>query len=89
MGIKFVAGVTVFAAIMTGAAFAEEAAPPKISKAEVEKILAGIKSDPAKMAVFCEIEKLQAKAEEVAQKDEGKADEAIDKQIEDLYQNRP
>ena len=68
MNTKFVAAVAVVTAITTTVAFAQGQTAPKASKADVQKLVGGIKSDKAKLAQFCEITKLEVQAGALAQK---------------------
>lgn len=69
MSTKFVAAIAVLTALGATAAFAQrQATPPKVSKAEVQKVLDGIKGDKAKFAQYCEITKLEIQGNTLAQK---------------------
>jgi hypothetical protein len=82
MKTKFVAGLAVLAAL-SAPAFAQDKAPPKASKADVQKLVDGIKADKAKSAQFCDIMKLQTQYQAAAEKKDDKQLEALDKQMED------
>ncbi|RTL71217.1 MAG: hypothetical protein EKK41_11150 [Hyphomicrobiales bacterium] len=66
-------------------AHAQGKAPPpaaKVTQADVAKVVASIKADPAKMKQFCQIHKLQDEYEKAGQaKDEKKLDE-LDKSMD-------
>jgi hypothetical protein len=83
MNRKFVAMVAVFAALTATSAWAQDKAPPKASKADVQKLVDSIKADKAKMAEFCVYVKLQNQAEEAQEKKDTKKLEDIDKQLAD------
>jgi len=85
MNTKFVAAVAVVTAITTTVAFAQGQTAPKASKADVQKLVGGIKSDKAKLAQFCEITKLEVQAGALAQKNQNDPKlEAIGKQMDDI-----
>ncbi len=93
MNTKFVAAVAVCAAFAATSAIAQEKAPapspqqeqaaPKASKAEVQKLVEGIKADKAKMTQFCGLMKLQDQYTAAAEKKDEKKLEALDKQREE------
>ncbi len=90
MHTKFVAAIAVLAALTATSAFAqqkapkqEEQAPPKASKAEVQKLVDSIKADKAKSAQFCSLMKLQEQYTAAAEKKDEKKLEALDKQMEE------
>jgi hypothetical protein len=70
MSIKFVAAVAVLSTVAATVALAQGQAAPKASKAEVQKVVDGIKSDKAKLDQYCEITKLEVQASALAQKNE-------------------
>jgi len=82
MNTKFVAAVAIFAAFSLPA-FAQDKAAPKASKADVQKLVDGIKGDKTKLSQFCDIMKLQGQYQAAAEKKDEKALEALDKQMED------
>jgi hypothetical protein len=58
----------------------QDAAPPKPSKAEVEKLVKGIQGDKAKVKQYCDMVKLYNEAYDAGEKkDEKKADELAQK----------
>ncbi|MGA7323353.1 MAG: hypothetical protein WBX25_02430 [Rhodomicrobium sp.] len=83
MNTKFVAAVAVLASLSLVPAFAQEKAPPKASKAEVQKVVDSIKGDKTKMAQFCSIMKLQGDYQAAAEKKDDKALTELDKKMED------
>ena len=93
MNTKFVAAVAVCAAFAASSAIAQQKAPPpaaqeeqaapKASKADVQKLVEGIKADKAKMAQFCSLMKLQDQYTAAAEKKDEKKLEALDKQMEE------
>ena len=68
MSTKFAAAIAVVTAVTTTFAFAQNQPAPKASKAEVQKVVGGIKSDKAKLAQYCEITKLEVQANALAEK---------------------
>ena len=70
MRIGLFSTLAVLMAATASLALAQEKAPPKVSKAEVQKLIGSIKSDKTKLAQFCEITKLDVKASELAQKNQ-------------------
>lgn len=68
--------------VIAGPAAAEDAAPAKASKAEVQKVVDAIKADPAKTAQFCALVKLQTQYQALGKDDEKKA-EALGKQMDE------
>ncbi len=93
MNTKFVAAIAVCAAFAASSAIAQqkapapapqqEQAPPKASKAEVQKLVEGIKADKAKLTQFCGLMKLQDQYTAAAEKKDEKKLEALDKQMEE------
>ncbi len=93
MNTKFVAAVAVCAAFAATSAIAQQKAPPappqqeqaapKASKAEVQKLVEGIKAEKGKMAQFCNLMKLQDQYTAAAEKKDEKKLEALDKQMEE------
>ncbi len=69
MSSKFIAAIAVLTALgATTAAAQRQAMPAKVSKAEVQKVLDGIKNDKTKFSQFCEITKLEIQGDAIAQK---------------------
>lgn len=62
---------------------AEEKASPKATKAEVQKVVADIKADKAKLTIFCGLAKLQDQYQAAAEKNDEKKLDALDKQLEE------
>jgi hypothetical protein len=87
MKTKFVAALAVCAAIAMPAVAQQKApaeqAAPKVSKAEVQKLVDGIKADKAKLKAFCDLAKLQDQYAAAAEKKEDKKLDALDKQMEE------
>ena len=92
MNTKFIAAVAVCAALAAPSAIAQQKAPapaqqeqaaPKASKADVQKLVEGIKSDKAKLTQFCGLMKLQDQYTAAAEKKDEKKLEALDKQMEE------
>ena len=85
MSTKFVAAIAVVTALITTVAFAQGQPGPKVSKAEVQKLVGGIKSDKAKYAQYCEIAKLEVQSNALAQKNQNDPKlEALGKQMNDI-----
>src|SRR5664279_2643890 len=92
MNSKFVAAIAVCAAFAAPSAIAQqkdsqpapqEQAAPKASKADVQKLVEGIKADKAKLTQFCGLMKLQDQYTAAAEKKDEKKLEALDKQMEE------
>jgi hypothetical protein len=91
MNSKFVAALAVCAAFSVTPALAQQKAPapekeqaaPKASKADVQKLVDGIKADKAKTKQFCDLAKLQDQYAAAAEKKDDKKLDALDKQMED------
>ena len=64
-------------------ASAQDNAPPKASKAEVQKVIDGIKADPKKMSQYCVLANLQSQLEAFGDKADDKKAEAIEKQMDE------
>ncbi len=76
MKAKFVAAAVLLAAISAPAFAQQDKAPPPSSKADVEKLVAGIKADKVKLDAFCTFIKLDDEAQKASNaKDEKKAEE--------------
>ena len=85
MSTKFVAAIAVVTAVTTTVVFAQGQPAPKASKADVQKLVGGIKSDKAKLAQYCEITKLEVQAGALAQKNQNDPKlEAIGKQMDGI-----
>jgi hypothetical protein len=67
MSTKFVAAIAVMTAFTATVAFAQTQAAPKVSQAEVQKLVDGIKGDNAKLSQFCGMTKLAGEAGTLAQ----------------------
>jgi hypothetical protein len=83
MKTTFVAAVAVIAAL-SAPAFAEEKAPAPASKADVQKLVDSIKGDKAKLAQFCELNKLDDQLAAASEKKDEKKVEELSKQEEAL-----
>jgi hypothetical protein len=92
MNTKLVAAIAVCAAFAVTPALAqqkEKEAPaeeqgPKLSKAEVQKIVDAIKADKAKNKTFCEMAKLNQQIEAAYKKNDEKKAEPLEKQLDEL-----
>jgi hypothetical protein len=85
MSTKFVAALAVVTVVATTVAFAQDQTAPKASKADVQKVVGGIKSDKAKLAQYCEITKLEVQSNAIAQKNQNDPKlEALGKQMNDI-----
>ena len=84
MKTSFVAAVAVIA-VLSAPAFAQDknAAPPAASKAEVQKLVDSIKADKAKMAQFCELNKIDDQLAAASEKNDAKKVEELSKAEED------
>lgn len=66
-------------------AFAQNPAPPKASKADVQKVVASIKGDSAKMTQYCAMLKLEDQMEAMGQSNPNDPKlQALDKQWEGM-----
>ena len=83
MKTTLVAAIAVVAALTAPAFAAEEKAPPPASKADVQKLVDTIKGDKAKLALFCEVMKLDEQAASAGEKNDQKKVEEISKQEEE------
>ena len=83
MNTKFVAAIAVFA-VLSAPAFAEDKAPPKVSKAEVQKLVDSIKGDKAKFADYCGLMKLQRDYQAAAEKKDGKTVKGIGEKMDPI-----
>ncbi len=91
MNTRFVAAIAICAAFAATSAIAQQKAPPqqeqqaapKASKADVQKLVEGIKADKAKLTQFCGLMKLQDQYTAAAEKKDEKKLEALDKQMEE------
>ena len=85
MNMKLVSAVTILAAFASMPALAQQPSPPKASKADVQKVLNGIKADASKMAAYCASAKLDDQANAIAAKDQKDPKlQGIEAQIEEL-----
>ncbi len=82
MKTKFVAALAVFAAL-SAPAFAQDKAPPKASKADVQKLVDSIKADKAKTSQFCDLMKLEDQSQAAADKKDEKTLADLDKKMEE------
>jgi hypothetical protein len=81
MTIKLLTAIALLAAT-PALAQDQGAAPPKASKADVQKLVDSLKSDKAKIAGFCDLRKLHTQYSSVGEKDEKKLEE-LDKAEEE------
>ena len=85
MKTKFVAAIAVLTAVTATVAYAQGQTAQKASKAEVQKVLDGIKSDKAKLAQYCAITKLEVQADVLAQKNQNDPKlQDLGKQMDDI-----
>jgi hypothetical protein len=68
MNLKLISIVAIFAGLSGAPASAQSPAPPKASKGEVQKLVASIKGNQAKLAAFCAFSKLQEQSSALAEK---------------------
>lgn len=91
MKTNFIAAIAVCAAFAVPSAIAQQPAEAptqeqpaaKASKAEVQKLVADIKADKAKLSQFCSLMKLQDEYTAAAEKKDDKKLEALDKEMEE------
>jgi ABC-type transporter MlaC component len=77
-----IATLTVAAASM---ALAQNQAPQKVSKADVQKVLDGIKGNPTKMEQFCDMAKLEKQGDAIAEKNQNDPKlDTLGKQIDEI-----
>lgn len=67
MTFRLIAAIAAVAALFAPA-FAQDKAPPKATKAQVENVIAGVKNDKAKLAVYCDLLKVQEQYDSIAEK---------------------
>ena len=85
MSTKFFAAIAVLTAFTATFASAQSQKPPKASKADVQRVVSGIKSDKTKLAQFCEITKLDMQAGTLAQKNRNDPRlRELEKQMQDI-----
>jgi hypothetical protein len=85
VNIKLASAITIFAAFASMPGLAQQPNPPKPTKADVQKVIDGIKADKAKMAAYCEASKLDDEANAIAAKNQNDPKLAtIGKQISDV-----
>jgi hypothetical protein len=68
VNMKLVFAVTILTAFASTPGLAQQPNIPKASKADVQKVLNGIKADKAKMAAYCASAKLDDEANAIAAK---------------------
>jgi hypothetical protein len=96
MNMKFAAAIAVLAAFVSTSVLAqqkeapakepaqkEEPAAPKATKADIQKVVDGIKADKAKTTQFCKLVKLQDDFTAAAEQKDEKKLEAPDKEMQD------
>ena len=97
MNLKLVIAIAAIAALPIAAQAQQKGAPPPAkaapapaakapSKAEVQKVVNGIKADKAKLDTYCQIGKLGDQAQAAAEKKDQKKMEDINKQVDALSQ---
>ncbi len=85
MSTKFVAAIAVMTAVTATAAFAQGQAAPKASKAEVQKVIDGVKGDKTKLSQYCELTKLAIQISTLAQKNQNDPKlQDLEKQMDDI-----
>jgi hypothetical protein len=72
------------AAAFSMPAFAQDKAPPKASKAEVQRLVERIKSDKNKFSLYCELVKVQEGYQVFAERQNDPRLRELDKQMEEL-----
>jgi len=83
MKAKFVAAAVLLAAISAPAFAQQDKAPAPASKADVEKLVTGIKADKAKLDAFCAFVKLDDEAQKASEANDQKKVEELSKQIDE------
>src|SRR5579864_4454301 len=84
MTMKLASALALLATLAAGPTLAQQQGnAPKASKADVQKVVDGIKADKAKMTQFCSITKLQEQYSAAAEKKDEKKLQDLDKQMED------
>jgi hypothetical protein len=74
----------IVAAALCMPAFAEDKAPPKVSAAEVQKLVERIKSDKTKFSLYCELVKVREGYQAFAERQNDPRLKDLDKRMEDL-----
>ncbi len=83
MKTKFVAAIALFA-VLSGPAFAEDKAAPKVGKADVQKLVDSIKGDKAKFADYCALIKLQHDYQAAVAKKDGKTVNSLGVKMDEI-----
>ncbi|MGH6683514.1 MAG: hypothetical protein ACRECA_06245 [Pseudolabrys sp.] len=84
MRLKFIAAAVAIAAVPVYAQAQNK--PPKMTKADVQKVVAMIAADKAKAQIYCAMSKLGEQMEQADQKKDTKAADALSKQMDDMSQ---
>jgi hypothetical protein len=83
MKLKLVAAIFVFVAI-PAVAYGQQAAVPKPTKADVQKVVQIVSSDKAKLQAYCDVKKLYDQMGAAYQKNDSKTADALGKQADAL-----
>jgi hypothetical protein len=84
MRLKFIVAGVVIAAVPVCAQAQNK--PPKMTKAEVQKVVAMISADKAKVQIYCAMSKLGEQMEQADQKKDTKTADTLSKQMDDMSQ---
>jgi hypothetical protein len=72
------------AAALSASAFAKDKAAPKVSTAEVQRLIDGIKSDKNKFSLYCELMNVQESYQKFAERQNDPRLLELDKQMQEL-----
>jgi hypothetical protein len=84
MKLTTVLAISAFAAMPALAQPQHSSTAPKLTDAEIQKVVATVSADKTKTQQYCEIGKLNQQMAEADQKNDTKALEALSKQMDDL-----
>ncbi len=84
MKLKFLVAIIAIAAVAAGAQAQNKA--PKVTKADVQKVVAMIGADKTKLQTYCSMAKLGEQMEAADQKNDTKTADALSKQMDELSQ---
>ncbi|HEX5211388.1 MAG TPA: hypothetical protein VFW22_06600 [Pseudolabrys sp.] len=79
-----IAATAVLIAVLPFAAQAQKAAAP--TKAQVEKVVAAIKSDKAKAQIYCDMNKIGEQLDQADEKKDQKKVDELSKKLDDMSQ---
>ena len=84
MKLKFIVAVIAIAAMPVYAQ--AQSKPPKVSKADVQKVVAMITADKAKTKIYCDMTKMGEQIEAADQAKDTKKVDALSKQMDEMSQ---